>query len=102
MRLHRPATRTTSHGTIRFRGRLLGRASSRGVQVALYAVDRRDGAACRSRSSRADSTGRFGFKYRFVRTFAPFTYRFQARVDAQPGYPYAAGTSRVVTVRIVR
>ena len=97
----RPA-RTTSHGTIKFRGRLKGGPARRGVQVALFAVDRTGRRRVPVSILRADSAGRFKFKYRFVRTFAPFTYRFQARVDAQPGYPYSAGASRVVTVQIVR
>ena len=51
---------------------------------------------------RTDSRGRFRFSYRFLRSFAPFTYRFRARLIRQASYPYAGGASRVVTVKIVR
>jgi hypothetical protein len=94
--------RTTSRGTIRFRGRLRGGPGRGGVQVTLYAVGR----SVRSRVPvavlKTNAAGRFGFRYRFVRTFAPFTYRFVAQVQRQRGYPYDAASSRRVTVRVVR
>ncbi len=51
---------------------------------------------------RTDKRGRFRFSYRFLRSFAPFTYRFRARLIRQASYPYASGSSRIVIVRIVR
>jgi len=51
---------------------------------------------------RTDSRGRFRFRYRFARTFAPFTYRFIAKYERQATFPYAAGTSPVATVRVVK
>jgi hypothetical protein len=51
---------------------------------------------------RTDARGRFRFSYRFLRSFAPFTYRFRARLLRQASYPYVDGASRIVTVRIVR
>jgi hypothetical protein len=44
--------------------------------------------------------GRFRWSYRFVRTFGTLTYRFRARVSAQPGLPFSTGASRVVGVRV--
>lgn len=72
------------------------------MQVALYAVDRTARRRVPVEVLKTDARGRFRYRYRFMRTFAPFTYRFQARVASQPGYPYAAGRSRIVAVRIVR
>jgi hypothetical protein len=51
---------------------------------------------------RANRNGRFRFAYRFRRSFAPFTYHFQAVVRRQPGYPYVTGSSPSVAVHIVR
>jgi hypothetical protein len=102
VRLHVVPRRTTSRGTIRFRGRLLGGPGRAGAQVALYAVGRTQRSRVPVSVLTADAKGRFRFRYRFVRTFAPFTYRFVARVERQRGYPYAPASSPVATVRVVR
>jgi hypothetical protein len=72
------------------------------VLVVLEAVGRSGRQRVPVATLRADSRGRFRFRYRFLRSFAPFTYRFRARVIPQASYPYAGGSSRAVTVRIVR
>jgi hypothetical protein len=94
--------RTTSRGTIRFRGRLLGDPGRAGVQVTLYAVGRQARSRVPVAVLTTGSAGRFRFRYQFLRTFAPFTYRFVAQVERQRGYPYAAAASHPVTVRVVR
>jgi hypothetical protein len=94
--------RTTSRGTIRFRGRLLGEPGRAGVQVTLYAVGRQARSRVPVAVLTTDPSGRFRFRYQFLRTFAPFTYRFVARVARQRSYPYAAADSPPVTVRVVR
>jgi hypothetical protein len=94
--------RTTSRGTIRFRGRLLGGPGRDGVQVTLYAVGRKARSRVPVAVLETDASGRFRFRYQFLRTFAPFTYRFVARVERQRGYPYAPGSSPIATVRVVR
>jgi hypothetical protein len=94
--------RTTSRGTIRFRGRLRGEPGHAGVQVTLYAVGRDVRSRVPVAVLRTGTAGRFRFRYRFLRTFAPFTYRFVAHVERQRAYPYAAGSSRPATVRVVR
>jgi hypothetical protein len=94
--------RTTSRGTIRFRGRLRGGPGRAGVQVALYAVGRKGRSRVPVAVLTTDRAGRFRFRYQFLRTFAPFTYRFVAQVERQRGYPYAAGGSAPVTVHVVR
>jgi hypothetical protein len=44
--------------------------------------------------------GRFKGAYRFVRATPGTAVRFRATVRQQTGYPWAAGRSRPVTVRI--
>lgn len=94
--------RVSNGGSIHFRGRLLGGPGKRGTQVVLEAVGRRGRQRVPVTTLRAGRRGGFRFSYRFLRSFAPFTYRFQARLIPQSGYPYAAGASPVVRVRIVR
>ena len=47
---------------------------------------------------KADGKGRFRFTYRFRRTLVKARYRFQARLTAQPGYPYRGAASKRVSV----
>jgi hypothetical protein len=94
--------RVSRNGRIQFSGRLRGRPKTKDVQVTIYAVARRGRARVPVETVQTGARGRFGFKYRFRRSFAPFTYRFRARVRQQLGYPYAAAWSGTVVVRIVR
>lgn len=94
--------RTTSRGTIRFSGKLLGGPGRAGLQVTLYAVGRRGRGRVPVEVLRTNTNGTFRFRYRFARTFAPFTYRFQARIEKQRSYPYAAASSPRATVHVVR
>jgi hypothetical protein len=89
-------------GRVRFRGRLLGGPGRARTQVVLEAVGRRGRQRVPVATLRAGRDGRFRFSYRFLRSFAPFTYRFRARLIPQASYPYAAGASPAVVVRIVR
>jgi hypothetical protein len=94
--------RVSANGRIRFAGRLRGGPNRKGVQIAIYAVARRGRARVPVEILRTDARGRFRFAYRFRRSFAPFTYRFRARVPRQASYPYVTGWSRTVVVRVVR
>jgi hypothetical protein len=87
--------RVSSRGTIRFRGGP-GRG---GTQVVIYALGGRR-ARIPVATVRADSTGRFRYRYRFQNSSPGTTYRFRATMHSQRGYPYATGSSRPVTVRI--
>jgi hypothetical protein len=93
--------RISPRGRIRFTGRLVGGPGRAGTHVGLFAVARHGRDRVPVATVRADRRGRFHFSYRFRRTFAPFTYYFQAVVQRQNGYPYATGKSRRVSVRIV-
>jgi hypothetical protein len=101
VRLRVRPSRISPRGRIAFTGRLLGGPGRRDTQVGLFAVARRGRDRVPVATLRADRRGRFHFSYRFRRTFAPFTYYFQAVVPRQNGYPYATGKSRRVSVRIV-
>jgi hypothetical protein len=91
-----------NRGSITFRGRLLGGPGKGGAQLTIEAVGRDVRSRVPVTTLRTDARGRFRFSYRFLRSFAPFTYRFRARLMRQASYPYAGGASRIVTVRIVR
>lgn len=92
--------RTRNRGWARFRGQLLGRPVPRGgVVVEMQArVGRRWRTFATTRVRR--SSGRFSYRYRFVRTFRTRSYRFRARVRKQAGFPYATGASPTVRVHV--
>jgi hypothetical protein len=95
-------SRVKNHGRIRFKGRLRGGPGKAGVQLTIEAVGRRVRERVPVTTLHTDRHGRFRFRYRFLRSFAPFTYRFRARLMRQAAYPYAGGASRIVIVRIVK
>jgi hypothetical protein len=80
--------------------RLSGRLSllpRRGVQVTIQA---RDGRKWRTVDSvRTTRTGSFSWPYRFKPSAAGHTFAFRARV-ASPIYPFAAGNSKTLLVRV--
>lgn len=47
-----------------------------------------------------NAKGRFTFRYRFTRTSGVQRYRLRVHVAAQNGYPYAAGRSKQIKVRV--
>jgi hypothetical protein len=47
-----------------------------------------------------NESGRWQAQYHFTRTRGVQYYRFRARLPAEGGYPFAAGVSRIVTVRV--
>jgi hypothetical protein len=94
--------RVANRGRITFRGRLVGGPGKARTQITIEAVGRDVRSRVPVTTLRTDRRGRFRFSYRFLRSFAPFTYRFRARLMRQASYPYATGVSRIVTVRIVR
>jgi hypothetical protein len=85
-----------TNGRIVFRGLLLGGPGRKGTQVTLYALD--GARKIPVTVLKADRRGRFRFAYRFRRTFTRARFVFVARVDAQKGYPYAAGQSKRASV----
>ena len=92
--------RVGRRGKIHFHGVLAGGPGKDGTHVTLYAVDRRGRGRIPVVVLRCDARGRFRYVYRFSRTPGPTTYRFIAVVEGQNGYPYAAGRSPIVPVRV--
>lgn len=87
----------TGEATV-FRGRLGGGTDRRGLIVELQYPQH--GGWQTFATARAGRHGRFAYRYRFTRTVGTFIYRLRARVPAQRGYPYVAGASRTVRVRV--
>jgi hypothetical protein len=83
---------------IRFRGRLKGGPARKGTRLTVDVLVPDARRRLPIGSVRADAKGRFRFTYRFRRTLVKARYRFQARLTAQPGYPYRGATSRRVSV----
>jgi hypothetical protein len=52
------------------------------------------------RTARTDAAGRWVIPYRFARTRGVQRYRFRASLPAEGGYPFGAGGSRSLTVRV--
>jgi hypothetical protein len=89
------------NGTVlTFRGRVLGERGSRRAVVTIYALSR---GGPRPRipveTVRAAASGMFTYRYRFSSIPGPVTYKFEARVLKQTGFPYVEGASRPVSVR---
>jgi hypothetical protein len=85
---------------VTFSGRLVGGPGRADAAVVVYAL----AGGARSRipveSARTDARGRFRVRYRFRTVTGEATFRFNARIQRQAGYPYASGASPVVTVRV--
>ena len=97
MRAGRRSTRPG--GRVTFKGRLKGgRIPRRGVIVSLQGHQR--GFGWRTFRTVRARHGTFKGSYRFVRSAPGTAVRFRATVRQQAGYPWAAGRSRPVTVRI--
>jgi hypothetical protein len=85
--------------TVRLSGRLRGRPYPRsGVLVEIQA--RRSGGWQTFGTAKANRAGRFHFVYEFTRTSGVQVYKLRASVPRQAVYPYAAGASHPVRVRV--
>jgi hypothetical protein len=90
---------TRNGGAVRFRGRLRGGSIPPGGKlVDLQALD--SGRWRTFATVRTSHSGRFGYRYRFTRTFQPSSYRFRAVVHREADYPFSFGLSRSVGVRV--
>jgi hypothetical protein len=87
--------RTVRNGQrVVFRGRLKGGPARKGTRVTIDVLVPDARRRVPIGNIKADAKGRFRFTYRFRRTLVKARYRFQARLVAQPGYPYRGATSR--------
>jgi hypothetical protein len=90
---------TRNKHAVTFSGRLLaGPIPRKGKVVNLQVVV--DGHWHTFATVRTSSSGRFKYRYRFMRTYGRVTYRFRARSRYEAAYPFVAGTSKAVRVRV--
>jgi hypothetical protein len=90
-------TRLSGAGTVRFRGRLRGgHVPRRGKIIVLQG--RENGRWRTFANTRTNRRGRFTARYRFSGN--PGTYPVRALVPADASYPFAAGASRPVRIRV--
>jgi hypothetical protein len=92
--------RVSARGTIRFAGRLQSVPGREGTQVVIYAVGSRSRDRIPVTTVRANAAGKFRYRYRFRNSTSGTMYRFRATLHSQANYPFATGSSPVVTVRI--
>ncbi|MDP8909851.1 MAG: carboxypeptidase-like regulatory domain-containing protein, partial [Chloroflexota bacterium] len=52
------------------------------------------------RTARSDVAGRWALPYRFARTHVTQWYRFRVKLPSEAGYPFAAGASKSLRVRV--
>ena len=52
------------------------------------------------RTARTDAAGRWAIRYRFKRTRGVQRFRFRVGLPREAGYPFGAGSSRSLTVRV--
>jgi hypothetical protein len=100
-----PVTMRASRRSLRngqstlFRGRVGGRADREGLIVQLqYPTGRGHWETFATTS--VSAKGRFSYPYRFTRTVGTHTYRVRARVPEQRGWPFVAGASKRLRVRV--
>ena len=84
---------------LRFSGRVQGEVGSRRALVTIYALTGGPRKRIPVETLRARRDGRFSYAYRFTSIPGPSTYRFEARVPKQTGFPYLEGASRPAVVQ---
>jgi hypothetical protein len=84
--------------SIFFRGRLLGGSIPRGGKQLVLEARSPGGAWIKFNVIRADARGRYRASYRF-KFPGPARYQFRVLSEGESDYPFAAGTSNLVTVR---
>jgi hypothetical protein len=89
---------TRNHRTITFTGSVPGVGKTARTRIDLQALG--GGGRWLTFTTATLKNGRFRGKYTFTRTFTPTTYRFRALLRSDPTFPYAAGTSREIRVRV--
>jgi hypothetical protein len=90
---------TRNRHAVAFSGRLTaGPMPRKGKLVNLQVVV--DGRWHTFATVRSSKTGKFKYRYRFTRTFRRVTYRFRALSRYEAAYPFVAGHSKTVRVRV--
>jgi hypothetical protein len=86
---------------LRLSGRVLGTLPAAGKNLVLRVRGAGSKRWYQAGTVRSDSKGRWVWRYRFTRTSRPTTYIFKANLPRQRQFPYAAGASPSVRVRVV-
>lgn len=90
--------RVRNKQTARFSGQVLGGYVGRGLPLELQV---QVGSAWKDvKAVTTDAKGRYRVSYRFQRTFVRYTYRFRVVTRAGSAWPYVAGRSTQVKVRV--
>jgi hypothetical protein len=91
--------RVRNKHAVTFRGRLAaGPIPRKGKLVNLQVVV--DGRWHTFATVRSTKHGAFRYRYRFTRTYGRVTYRFRALSRYEAAYPFIAGHSKTVCVRV--
>lgn len=104
IRVRARVTLTTSSKRVRngsrlqFRGHVMGERAG-GRLVTIYALSKGPRKRIPVETVRTRSDGRFSYTYEFTSIPGPVTYRFEARMPQQAGFPYLMGASKSVAVR---
>jgi 5-hydroxyisourate hydrolase-like protein (transthyretin family) len=85
--------------TVRFSGSVRAQPLPPGGKLVALQV-RLSGRWQTFRTTRTDSAGRWSIPYRFKRTRGVQRYRFRLGLPPEAGYPFAAGASRSLVVRV--
>jgi hypothetical protein len=96
----RPSRRLLVNGeTVRFSGRVrTGRIPMKGKLIELEVLNR--GRWRTFATTRANRRGSWKYDYRFDGTRGLQRYRFRAKIPRETGYPFAAGGSRAIAVKV--
>ena len=98
VRLKTSTKRVRNGSHLKFSGRVLGEGAGRRL-VTIYALSSGPRKRIPVETVRARADGRFAHTHEFTSIPGPVTYRFEARVPKQTGFPYLEGASKPVTVR---
>ncbi len=97
VRLRANRTSTRNHRSVTFTGTVPGTPKGARTRVDLQAFG---GGHWLTFASPTLKNGKFSASYRFTRTFSAATYRFRAVLRSDEDFPYAAGRSREVRIRV--
>jgi hypothetical protein len=92
-------SRVSNGEAVKFRGVVQGEVPASGKLLQLQVFSR--GSWLTFATPRADHRGRWSHPYRFTATRGLTVYRFRVRLPRESGFPYVAGTSRNIRLKVV-
>jgi hypothetical protein len=96
--IHVSRRKVVNGEAVTFTGAVQGEVPPSGKLLQLQVFSR--GSWLTFATPRADQRGKWRHEYRFTATRGVTRYRFRARLPRESGFPYAAGTSRQVKVKV--